>query len=69
MEQESNIITDVNENIVSDDYFEYDENNEEEVSDYDILQQLLNNHHIINYSYIQDRLRKIINEYFTPKTE
>jgi phosphoribosylformylglycinamidine (FGAM) synthase PurS component len=57
------------ENIVNDNYFEYDENNEEEVSDYDILQQLLNNPNIINYSYIQDRLRKIINEYFMPKTE
>jgi hypothetical protein len=57
------------ENIVNDNYFEYDENNEEEVSDYDILQQLLNNPNIINYSHIQDRLRKIINEYFMPKTE
>jgi hypothetical protein len=52
--------------------FEYDEDSEdesEEITDYDIYQQILNNTNLLNYNYFQNRLKKIINDHFMPKTE
>jgi hypothetical protein len=59
--------------IRNEDGFEYDEDNDEdeseEITDYDIYQQILNNPNLLNYDYFLNRLKKIINDHFMPKTE